>query len=92
LYQAEKGNPAEKLDDLVPGYLPSMPIEPFSGRPFQFRISKGEKIASGWFGGVSLAAGQALVWSEGMGSFRPAEARRPESRFLFPVPVWRAKK
>jgi hypothetical protein len=95
LYQAENGRPAEKLDDVVPRYLPSMPVDPFSGRPFHFRVSKGEKIEGQFMRGrrtISLRDGQGLVWSDGQDSFRPAESRAADSRFLFRVPVWRSKK
>ena len=44
-YQAENGRPADKLDDLVPKYLPAVPDDPFQkGQPFHYRLSKGEKI------------------------------------------------
>ena len=44
-YQAENGRPAEKLDDLVPKYLPEIPDDPYQkGQPFHYRLSKGEKI------------------------------------------------
>ncbi len=44
-YQAENGRPAEKLDDLVPKYLPTVPDDPYQkGQPFHYRLSKGERI------------------------------------------------
>jgi hypothetical protein len=48
LYQAEQGKPAETLDVLVPRYLPSIPLDPFSGKPFRYRLSRGERVD--WFG------------------------------------------
>ncbi len=48
LYQAEQGKPAESLAVLVPKYLPSIPLDPFDGNPFRYRLSRGERIE--WFG------------------------------------------
>jgi hypothetical protein len=45
LYQAETGKPAKALAPLVlKGYLDAVPADPFDGRPFRYRLSKGEKI------------------------------------------------
>jgi hypothetical protein len=44
LYQAEKGRPAWSLEQLVPRYLERIPNDPFSDRPFRYRLSSGEKI------------------------------------------------
>jgi ABC-type transport system involved in multi-copper enzyme maturation permease subunit len=44
LYQKLQGRPAEKLADLVPNILPELPIDPYSNRPFQYRVSTGELI------------------------------------------------
>ena len=46
LYQADNGKPAETLDELVPKYLPSIPLDPFDyyGKPFRYRLSRGEEI------------------------------------------------
>jgi hypothetical protein len=80
-YQSDNGKPPANLDDLVPNYLPKLPIDPATGKSFGYRISKGEEI-NGYFPNGSevnrrLAPGQALVWSEG-----PRE-------YKFPVPVWK---
>jgi hypothetical protein len=43
LYQAEhQGQAAQKLSDLVPKYLPETPIEPITGKPFGYYVSRGE--------------------------------------------------
>jgi hypothetical protein len=78
LYQADKGEPPARLDDLVPDYLAALPIDPSNGKPFRYRISKGEEIKRSTDDNVKLRLmpGQALVWSEG-----PRE-------YKFPVPVW----
>lgn len=44
-YQMEKGRPADELSLLVPGYLPSIPTDPYDGQPFRYRLSLGETIA-----------------------------------------------
>jgi hypothetical protein len=44
LYQAEKGAPAERLGQLVPVYLAEVPRDPFDGKPFRYRLSRGEEI------------------------------------------------
>ena len=41
-YQADNGKPADNLDELVPKYLPSIPIDPYDGEPFRYRLSHGE--------------------------------------------------
>jgi ABC-2 family transporter protein len=43
-YQADNGKPAENLDELVLKYLPSIPIDPYDGEPFRYRLSRGEEI------------------------------------------------
>ena len=80
LYQADNGKPPAKLADLLPAYLKALPIDPYTGKPFDYRISKGEEI-NGFFpsgGDVNrrLTPGQAVVWSAG-------------SLYKFPVPFWK---
>ena len=45
-YQADNGKPAETLDELIPKYLSSIPIDPFDPqeKPLQYRLSRGEEI------------------------------------------------
>jgi ABC-type transport system involved in multi-copper enzyme maturation permease subunit len=43
-YQADNGKPAETLEELVPKYLPSIPLDPYGGEPFHYRLSRGEVI------------------------------------------------
>jgi hypothetical protein len=45
LYQAETGKPAATLEVLVPRYLPVIPVDPFDGQPFRYRLSRGERLA-----------------------------------------------
>jgi hypothetical protein len=35
-YQKDHGLPPERLDQLVPDYLPRLPNDPFSGKPFRY--------------------------------------------------------
>ena len=39
--------PAPDLAALVPAYLPAVPEDPYTGRPFGYRVSAGEPIAAG---------------------------------------------
>lgn len=39
LYRAEQGKLPERLEQLTPGYLQEMPIDPFSGRAFVYRYA-----------------------------------------------------
>jgi ABC-2 family transporter protein len=43
-YQVDTGQSAENLDELVPKYLPSIPLDPYDGAPFRYRLSRGEEI------------------------------------------------
>lgn len=86
LYQLEHdGKPPAKLKDLVPRYLPAVPIDPFRAAPFQYRISDGEEVRGNFLSGESprtesLAPGQGLVWSD-----------TDRETWLYPVPVPKKK-
>jgi hypothetical protein len=43
-FQADNGRAAENLEELVPKYLPSIPLDPYDGEPFRYRLSRGEVI------------------------------------------------
>jgi hypothetical protein len=70
-YQAKERKPAARLDDLVPRYLKTIPVDPFSGRPFGYRVSAGEKIEvaqwqpEGEPRFLTVSAGQGVLWSTG---------------------------
>lgn len=67
LYQIEKKKPAAKLQDLVPKFLTELPVDPYSGRMFGYRLSGGEDIVTG-NDGIIMArvhAGQGILWSTG---------------------------
>jgi hypothetical protein len=89
MYQAKHGKPAEKLEGLVPAYLSTLPLDPYTGQPFHYRISRGEKIEWGSPDGITVVDGQGLVWSDGNRSFQPAEGKPSDPAYLFLVPVWK---
>jgi hypothetical protein len=55
LYQEERGKAPATLDALVPDYLAAVPLDPYDGRPFRYRISPGERIA--WAGAAPPPGG-----------------------------------
>jgi len=61
LYQLREGKSAANLQALLPKYLSEIPTDPYSGRPFQYRISKGEEVT----GLMPAVPGQAILWSTG---------------------------
>jgi len=71
LYQIDHGGkPASTLEDLVPDYLRELPVDPFSGRLFGYRVSQGESIhietrALDDTPAQKVTAGQGIVWSIG---------------------------
>src|SRR5438874_1701467 len=38
LFQREKGRPARTLDELTPGIFAELPLDPDTGRPFDYRL------------------------------------------------------
>jgi hypothetical protein len=71
LYQAHEGKPALSLAHLVPRYLEELPLDPFSGGAFQYRVSMGQRIEWRQEGGgdhsawTDIPAGQGVLWSVG---------------------------
>lgn len=68
LYRLQEKKPAPNLDALVPRYLPELPIDPFSGKSYHYRVSTGETIFNN--GGfpeeqIRVPAGQGILWSVG---------------------------
>lgn len=69
LYQFQHGKTATRLEDLVPKYLPDVPVDPYSGEPVRYRISNGERIE---FRALDeprrpkpAVQGQGILWSTG---------------------------
>jgi hypothetical protein len=70
-YELGHGKPATELADLMPEFLPQLPNDPFTDKPFGYRISKGEKLEwSPYSTDRSLRyrgipRGQGILWSVG---------------------------
>ncbi|GEM_PF-3672544 len=85
-YQLREGKLAQKLQDLVPKDLPELPVDPYSGKPFQYRISQGEKLEAVQPGGILgrnpivVPAGHAILWS--IGPDRTDNGGRKDGRWL----------
>ena len=103
LYQIAKGKPAVRLEDLVPRSLDKLPLDPFNGQSFHYRVSQGERIvwadnSSEVAGGEPLrravSAGQGVLWSVGPdgrddgGRQQVAGADGPGADMIFLVPQW----
>jgi hypothetical protein len=82
-YQADNGKPADNLDELVPKYLSSIPLDPYDGAPFRYRLSRGEKIE--WLPDPDAvpAGGAAMPGLPAMGGPAPA-ALAPHTRKIPP--------
>jgi hypothetical protein len=74
LYQIREKKAAARLEDVVPRYVSKLPVDPYTGEPFHYRISKGETIevvGDGDFQGRKgrgrgrAKPGQGIVWSTG---------------------------
>lgn len=61
LHQVEAGKPAEQLDDLVPKYLPQLPVDPYSGQAFRYRLAREGEVVRG----DNVHVGQGILWSAG---------------------------
>jgi ABC-type transport system involved in multi-copper enzyme maturation permease subunit len=107
LYQLEEKKPAPNLQALVPRYLPELPLDPFSGQPFYYRVSAGEKIF--WLDSteeINVLAGQGILWSVGLDGRNnggrnqgsgdrmtdPATWEREGLDLIFLVPQWSPKR
>jgi hypothetical protein len=89
LFDLERGALPPDLAALVPDYLPAVPDDPYTGRPFGYRVSAGEPIVAGSAfpgreGYVGFRAAQSLahplgglpsVWTI-LGTLNPVPARR----------------
>lgn len=62
LFEIEKGRAPASLDELVPGYLPALPRDPFTGEPFLYETRPdGWKVSSA---GPSGEWGCHLPWND----------------------------
>jgi hypothetical protein len=63
-YQNQHGKLPERLEALVPAFIPEFPLDPYNGQPFHFRICEDREVIPH----LSIDAveiGQGLVWSVG---------------------------
>jgi hypothetical protein len=101
LYHAEQGKPAASLTDLVPRYLPLLPLDPFNGRSFGYRKSVGEILVwpdtRGIPESVSIPPGRGVLWSVGpdlvdQGGTKQAVNKPLEKQLggdlIYLVPAW----
>ncbi len=67
LYEAETGKLAERLTDLVPKYLSSIPTDPYDGKPFRYRVSPDEFLENNSSSPALLGVRprQGILWSVG---------------------------
>jgi hypothetical protein len=79
LYQVHHGRPAASLDDLVPRHFAELPLDPYSGKPFRYRISKGERINPDKEDSPLVQPGQGILQCES------------EHERVFLVPYWPRK-
>jgi hypothetical protein len=79
LYQLNEKRPPPSLEALVPEYMSEVPIDPYSGKPFRYRVSNGENITEQFFEDDGLRfpfkpkeriryvpANQGILWSVGL--------------------------
>jgi hypothetical protein len=76
-YQAEHGKPPDALDALVSDDLPTLPLDPWTGQAFGYRVSLGEVIESE-VPNIRLSPGQAVILTSRLGRGG-----------YYPVPVWK---
>ena len=70
------GHYPESLSALVPGILPSLPLDPYSGKPFLYRRSAGQTL---------LPLGLSAQTSGDMGATAKAERTQPGQWLLYSV-------
>src|SRR5262249_19797925 len=91
LFQAEKGRLPARLDELVPDFLVALPEEPFSGQPFRYRISKGERSQPQPRTGRAkqdVPDGQAILWSVGPDGIDHGGIRQGDDQKMDDVAAW----
>ncbi|HMP58191.1 MAG TPA: hypothetical protein PKD86_02450 [Gemmatales bacterium] len=94
-FQLQQGRTPERLEELVPDWLPELPIDPYSGKAFRFRHGGGVRTLSrSWEWGPPPAAVVYSVGPDGSDDGGKSElpmrspAGAPHSDILFPVPPW----
>ena len=74
-HQATTGKPATDLRQLIPASIDAIPLDPYDGKPFRYRLSSGEDSVEGLRERDSegnsverkrtIPAGQGILWSVG---------------------------
>lgn len=72
LYEIDHGNPPERLEDLVPSLLRTMPIDPVCGKAYGYRRLAPEEDPNGWGG---------IVYSLGMDGEDNGGVEHPQGKF-----------
>ena len=66
LFERETGRRPQTLDELVPGYLAAVPLDPFDGQPFRYKPEEGVIYSVGKslqdLGGASRALDGQSPW------------------------------
>jgi hypothetical protein len=70
-HAAERGRPANTLAELVPDYMGELLPDPFTGRPYCYRVSDGAHVVQtanvwGTMSAQTIAAGCGILWSAGL--------------------------
>jgi hypothetical protein len=96
LFETDKGQPAENLDQLIQQhYLSAMPLDPFSTRPFHYRVSEGESIA--WLDAQGspnaewreVSPGQGILWAVGPDGVDHGGTKQYMPHSFYEARLWR---
>jgi hypothetical protein len=77
-FQEQHGHPPESLADLVPEVMPSVPLDPFDGKPIRYVAEKG----------LLWLVGEDLIDQGGSRNIRTGEDGDPEDRRITEDMVW----
>jgi len=105
LFEAGKGKLPVSLNELLPDYVPTLPLDPFSEQPFHYRISRGERLRPKlplfqprpWRAEPpvgqpeeNIPAGQAVLWSVGPDGIDHGGIRQGDDERMDDVAAWSA--
>ena len=91
LFEAEKGRLPASLDELVPDFLPAVPLDPFSGQRFHYRVSRGEKFQPQRRTDrpeQDVSPGQAIFWSVGPDGIDHGGTKQGDDRTMHNSAWW----
>src|SRR5690606_11926205 len=80
IYRAERGAYPERLDDLVPGVLAAVPTDPFSGRPYAYRLLSAGEAPGRWPYTLSSVGADGVDDAGSGDASRPYEALRDSEK------------